>query len=161
MREDIKEAMEYELLVRRNVAGYMTPLIIGFFLFLAGILAMIPIAIEDGDLYFFLWFFIMAYLGIHLYKQMSVRIPENSKVTNTFSKYRLIPVKKSTLLKGKAALLTRFVLRCTIVFLMLNWGIRLLAGFELLCIEAFLPLAAMIVIYAVELTALWNCANKM
>lgn len=161
MKEHVRKTVEYELMVRRTVSNSMIPIAIGFLLFLAGIVAIIPIPIQDGGFPIYGFYGIMNLAAMDMYMKMLMNVMEQGKAVNVFTKYTLVPVKKEFLIIGKRALLTRFISRCTVVFQLINLAVRLLAKFPLLCLEAWMPTLVMVVIYMIELLQLNSYANKL
>lgn len=150
----IKACMEYERKLRQKNGHYLTLFILGIFLLVAGILAMIPLDFKEEDMRMCGMFFILMAIAADLYHSSLFKIVEEQKNVNVFSKYRLIPVKRSVLVKGKAGLLTKFMLWCTFVFTLLNWMIRYFMKMSFFCIEAYIIPLFMLIIYLIEILRL-------
>lgn len=157
MRDEIRRQVEYELMMRDKNGNYMLPAAIALLLFLAGGMSMllVPAEAEGEDAALVGMFMALAWLPVMLYQSMFTRTTEKLKGISVFKKYRIIPVTRRQLLLGKTVLITRFVIRCTLAFWLLNWFIRLLSGRSLLCIGAYIPVLVMLTVYLIQILVLW------
>lgn len=161
MKEDVRQAVEYELLLRSKISNSMLPVGIGLMVVIAGFLAMIPLDISDGAGVVYLYFIILIGASMDFYLKLFLLAGENKKSVNVYKKFRMIPVSQDFLIKGKVFLLTRFAIRCTIVYQLLHLGMRLIAGKKILCVEAFMVTIIMVVIYTFERIQLLMFARKL
>lgn len=147
MRDEVKKAVEYERFVKSKISNSMMPIGIGLLLYIAGMISLVPVDMKDGGWIICMVFTLIAFYAVDFYMKMFTTAGEKMKLVNIFTKYQMIPVKKEFLIKGKVYLLTRFVVRCTIVFQGINLVMRVITDEKIVCFDTILPTLMMLVIY--------------
>lgn len=153
--------MEYDLMVGECTSDSMIRVVNNILLFPAGLIAMAPIGTEDGILPIYGFFLMLVWFIVDMYMKMFLTVSENGKQVNIFTKYRMVPVSRKTLVSGKVALLNRFMLRCWVAFQGLQLLVRLLPGIEFFRWEALLPSMVLLLIYIAERYQIHSMANHL